>query len=116
MLRVTYHVGEGFTSEGSPIDGDTALKYRHAAMLQAASLFGGFTAHGTDGGWADPQGNLITEPSWQLSVYTADTEHASAFGQFLRDLFRQTSVYMAVDSVVLTELDANGSVRLSASA
>jgi len=69
-----YKIEFGF-GVGEDRDGNVISIERHESALgairrEAATLFGGYTLTRTEGGWRNPQGRLVEEPGYTLSVLT----------------------------------------------
>jgi hypothetical protein len=70
MIKITFTIGIGKDKTGKPIpECDMELAKLRACKLIARE-FGGYTAYVANGGWVDPSGKLIEEPSLVISTIT----------------------------------------------
>jgi hypothetical protein len=98
MKRITYYIGTGQDAYGHPITDADALTRESIAYLSHA--WGGVSAHHGVGGWIDPDGRLVTEPELTLTSLSSgepDRERAKATAEYLRQLWGQQSVIVALD-------------------
>jgi hypothetical protein len=100
--RITFAIGQKFTSAGRPIDQIEAK--RNIAYRYLAEQFGGFTATLGHGGWIDSAGRLILESSLEITSYVCESllPNVETSAEFLRSLFEQESVMVARETAHLS--------------
>lgn len=102
MKRLYFAVGQGFTSDGTPIRHHELVEWRIAASERISSTFGGMTTVNVMGWWISPSSNsAVHERSWGIEVYT-DAHTASKaheIASWLKAEFHQESVMLAVQTV-----------------
>jgi hypothetical protein len=105
-MKITFIVGIGEDEDGNPLPTALVESSLQVAYLDTAKAFGGYTAYRGKGGWIDPSHKLIQEDSVTIVVYT-DTIIAEAIAvahaEYLRDLFRQSSVLVSFEPTHLTK-------------
>lgn len=84
--------------------GDNPPAVQDAAEVQTAQLFGGYSLDRVTGGWIDPAGRLVREPSTRWQVVTALPEaQVRQWAEYLRTAFKQDMVLLTargLDSIV----------------
>ena len=96
--KAVFSVGVGKDKEGFDIGYGTALNNRNIAITEASEIFGGVTVTENFGGWND-NGKIITEESWDFTIISEKYDMFRDFGIFLRDLYMQSAVLLAVTEV-----------------
>lgn len=100
--KVTFAIGQGFDKDQKPIE--QLAEKMDGVLLIAAKMFGGYSADVIMGGWFNPMGLLIAEPSLIITVYTDKPVAVSrTFAEESAKLFNQESVLMTVETVDVME-------------
>lgn len=74
-------------------------KVKSAVLKRAADEFGGFTITETNGGWVNPNGELITEPVNKVEVAGAGETWAKSTAQWVAKKTDETEVMWQVTEV-----------------
>ena len=96
--KAVFSVGVGKDKNNFSIPFSVALENRQTAISYAAGLFGGVTVTENFGGWND-NGFLVTEESWAFIVVSDKRDKFREFGNYLKDLYNQSAVLLAVTEV-----------------
>lgn len=98
MNRITYTIGQGFDQHNKPLTDVAGM--RANALADVARTFGGYTTHESSGGWIDPSGHLVTEPSLEVIVITDKPEQViQTEAHRLASTFDQTSVMLTEEPI-----------------
>lgn len=74
-------------------------KVINAVLKRASDEFGGFTVTTCDGGWVNPDGELITEPVKKVEVAGAGETWAKSTAQWVAKKTDETEVMWQVSNV-----------------
>ena len=96
--KAVFSVGIGRDKNKQDIGYGTALMLRDNAILHASDIFGGITVTENFGGWKH-EVKVITEESWDFTIISDKRDKFREFGTFLRDLYMQSAVLLAVTEV-----------------
>lgn len=96
--KAVFSVGIGKDKRGYDIPYGTALANRNIAIAEASEIFGGVTVAENYGGWKH-EGRVITEESWDFIIVSDKRDRFREFAVFLRDLYMQSAVLLAVTEV-----------------
>lgn len=100
MKKVTFAIGIGFDKHGKHIEAYRREKKIIDTYRALAESFGGYSANEVSGGWINPEGELVTENSLVIDIYTdAAPEVIRDTAEWLATLFNQESVMVAIQPV-----------------
>jgi hypothetical protein len=103
MRQVYYSVGLGKDKHNRDIDFFAREVLTGQALRAAIDTFGGCSLIEGPGGWNSPAHGMVVEPSVGIQIFTtAPDAKIKKFGEFLRDLFRQETVLVAVIPAAVT--------------
>jgi hypothetical protein len=95
-------------------DGKSLQHVKHYAELALCKAFGGCTVSSAKGSWVDPQGNLISEPVWQLvAACDASADNArklESVARYIGTEGKQQAVYLRYPSGDVQILDTHEAI------
>lgn len=104
--QFSLYIGVGETKDGYAIT-KTERKNGELSIKQwAAELFGGYSMLQLNGGWINPNNELVQEPAIKLEILTK-TDNATLVREFAKqckELFNQEHVLMTVRNLDELEL------------
>ncbi len=97
MKRVYFGIGQGLDRHAKPLRNVATLRLE--AYKHIANTFGGFHASIGEGGWMSPVNGLMLEESLGITVFTDRLTSVFDVANYLRDLFLQESILVAIEPV-----------------
>lgn len=100
-FRVTIMVGTGTDKYGLPIKLSDAARALARIRIKLAQAFGGYTETAHNGGWVNPEGDLVQETSVSFTTIIDETKVAEIpkAAEWARVLLLQEQVLVTLEPV-----------------
>jgi uncharacterized protein YeaC (DUF1315 family) len=101
VKRITVQCGIGEDRDGHPLDSQRVRDCLQAVHRYASERYGGVTAYRHVGSWVDGHGKTVTEHgvTFQAVINNAPDDDGSDFARYVRDILRQNSVVLTLETV-----------------